>query len=257
MKRTPISVLLPTYNCAASIRRTLDSVCWADEIVVVDSFSTDETLAICQQYGARIVQHVYVNSAKQKNWAIPHCSHEWVLQIDADETLEAGLREELLAAVAAAPAQVHAFRIPRKNEVLGRWMRYAGVYPDYQIRLFRRDLAHFGDREVHEYIRVAGSIGTLRCHLLHEGMPAISKQLANLDRYTRYEANELRKRGARFHWHALLLRPWLVFLHRYLWLQGFREGWRGLIVCAYFAMYECMSRAKLWELEELGLERSP
>lgn len=257
MSQPSISVLLPTFNCATYVRPTLESIRWADELLVVDSFSTDATLELCREYGARIIQHEYINSALQKNWAVGQCQHEWVLQIDTDEILEPGLEAELRAAIAVASANLHAFRMPRKNHVLGPWMRYGGIYPDYQTRLFRRDEGRWIEREVHAHVVVPGQIGTLQGHILHYGMPNLSKQLQNLDRYTRYEADELRKQGRRFHWYQLLLRPWLAFLYRYLWLQGFREGWRGFIVCAYLSIYSFLSYAKLWELEELQLERSP
>jgi glycosyltransferase involved in cell wall biosynthesis len=253
----PISVLLPTYNCASSVQNTLESVKWADEILVVDSHSIDSTLEICREYGARIIQREYINSAKQKNWALPQCRHDWVLQIDTDEVLEAGAREEISQAVADASPDVHAFRMPRKNHVLGCWMRHGGIYPDFQTRLLRRDECRWAEREVHAHVQVAGQVRTLRHTILHYGMPELSKQLRNLDRYTRYEADEMRKQGRRFHWHDLILRPGLVFLHRYVWLQGFRSGSRGFIVCAYVALYSFLSQAKLWEMEELQLERSP
>ncbi len=255
--RRQISILLPTFNNAATVRETLESIQWADEILVVDSFSTDNTLEICQEYGARIIQHDYINSARQKNWAAPQCRHEWVLQIDTDETLEPGAREEIEAALAPGAESVQAFRLPRKNHVLGRWMRRAGIYPDYQTRLFRRDHGRWMEREVHAHIEVPGEVRTLEHHIMHYGMPNISKQIRNLDRYTRYEADELRKQGIRFGWSRLILRPWLIFLHRYVWLKGFLDGWRGLILCSYFGIYDFLSQAKLWELEELELEQSP
>jgi glycosyltransferase involved in cell wall biosynthesis len=255
--RPPISVLLPTFNSAATVRDTLESVKWADEILVVDSFSTDETLAICQEFGAHVIQHEYINSAKQKNWAAPQSRHEWILQIDTDEILETGLREEIEMAITSCNDSVHAFRVPRKNHVLGRWMSRAGVYPDYQTRLFRRDHGRWLEREVHAHVAVPGEVGTLKHHIMHYGMPNISKQLRNLDRYTRYEADELRKQGTRFRWNRLILRPWGIFLHRYVYLKGFLDGWRGFILCGYFAIYDFLTQAKLWELEELRLEQSP
>ena len=254
--RPLISILLPTFNSAATVRETLESVKWADEILIVDSFSTDRTLEIGREYGARIIQHEYLNSARQKNWAAPQCKHEWVLQIDSDETLEEGSREEIEAALQSSET-VDAFRLPRKNHVLGRWMRHGGIYPDYQTRLFRRDQGRWIEREVHAHVVVPGEVRNLKRHIMHFGMPNLSKQLRNLDRYTRYEADELRKQGIRFGWSRVILRPWLVFLHRYFWLRGFLEGWRGLILCGYFGIYDFLSQAKLWELEELGLEQSP
>lgn len=255
--RPQISILLPTFNSAATVRDTLESIKWADEILVVDSFSSDRTLEICREYGAKVIQHEYINSAKQKNWALPQCRHEWVLQIDTDETLEAGLREEIQEAVASSAENVQAFRLPRKNHVLGRWMRHAGIYPDYQTRLFRRDSGHWIEREVHAHVVVPDQTGTLRRHIIHDGMPTIAKQLRNLDRYTRYEADELRKQGIRFRWSRLVVGPWAVFLHRYFWLRGMLDGWRGFFLCAYFAVYDFFSHAKLWELEELPLEQRP
>lgn len=252
-----ITVLLPTFNNETGIRSTLESVSWAEEILVVDSFSTDHTLDICREYGARVIQHEYIQSAQQKNWAAPQCTHDWVLQIDTDEVLEPGLREEIVKAVANASPEVEAFRIPRKNHVLGRWMRYGGIYPDYQTRLFRRDRGRWIDREVHARVAVKGRVETLTHHIMHYGMPNISKQLRNLDRYTRYEADEMLKNGTRFRWYRLTLRPWLVFFHRYLLRRGFCEGWRGLVVCGYLMIYDFLSQAKLWEIEELGLENSP
>jgi glycosyltransferase involved in cell wall biosynthesis len=255
--RPQISILLPTFNSAATVRETLESVKWADEILVVDSFSTDKTLEICQEYGARIIQHEYINSARQKNWAAPQCRHEWVLQIDTDETLEPGVRQEIEAALASGAESVQAFRLPRKNHVLGSWMRHAGIYPDYQTRLFRRDHGRWIEREVHAHLQVPGEARTLKYHIMHYGMPNLSKQIRNLDRYTRYEADEMRKQGIRFGWSRLILRPWLIFLYRYVLLKGFLEGWRGLIVCSYIGIYDFLSQAKLWELDELGLEQSP
>jgi len=252
-----ISILLPTFNNAATIRDTLESVKWADEILVVDSFSTDRTLDICREYNARVIQHEYINSAKQKNWAVPQCRNEWVLQIDTDETLEHGARKEIEEAIGSAGTQIDAFRLPRKNHVLDRWVRRAGIYPDYQIRLFRRAAGRWNEREVHAHVAVAGQVVTLRHHILHFGMQSISKQLRNLDRYTRYEADELRKLGVSFGWTRVTLRPCLVFAKRYVWERGFLEGWRGFILCAYLAIYDLLSQAKLWEMEELGLEQSP
>jgi hypothetical protein len=204
-----------------------------------------------------VIQHEYINSAKQKNWAAPQCQHEWVLQIDTDEVVSAELRQEIEAALAAVPSDVDAFRIPRRHEMLGRWVRYGGVYPDYEMRLFRRDRGRWREREVHAHLEVPGRTGTLRNPILHFGMPHISKPLRNLDRYTRYEADELRKNGKRFRIVDLILKPPLLFAYRYIWLQGFRDGTRGLILAAYLAAYAFLSYAKLWELEALGLERSP
>ncbi len=258
MKNKPkISVLLPTKNVEGIISDVLESVAWADEILVVDSFSTDSTVAVCRSHGAKILQHEYINSAKQKNWAFPQCQYDWILQIDSDEILEEGFYNELIEKLSHVPENVHAFRIPRKNHILGQWMRHSGIYPDYQNRLFRKDQGRWIEREVHAHVVVPGEIQTFDHHILHDGMPHFSKQIKNLDRYTRYEADEMLKKGKRFRLLRLLWHPWFVFFQRYVLYCGFLDGLRGFIYCVYLAFYDFLSYVKLWEIETLNLDRSP
>jgi glycosyltransferase involved in cell wall biosynthesis len=226
--------------------------------MVVDSFSSDTTLEICQKFGAKIIQHEYITSARQKNWAIPQCKNEWVLQVDSDEILEDDLIGEIKTVLTRPPENISAFKIPFKHHVIGKSMKHAGIYPSYIIRLFKRDLGRFTDREVHAYINLPlEETGVLKNHILHFGMPNISKQLANLNRYTRYEADELAKQGRPFSAYRMLLHPWVVFAYRFFWQQGFRDGWRGLIFCAYTAIYTFLVWAKRWEMQEQGLDSSP
>ena len=242
-----LSLLLPTYNNEDLVRECLESFKWADEILVVDSFSTDRTIDICREYGARIIQHEYVQSAKQKNWAIPQCRHEWVLQIDTDELPEPGLREEIEAALSNPSVIVDGYLFPFKHHVLGEWITVAGLYPEYHLRLFRRSVAHFEDREVHAHIHVPGHVEKMTHHILHYGMQTISKQCANIDRYTRYEADEFAKRGRDTHWYDLVLRPWLVFFKKWILELGCKAGFRGFLLSAYSAFYVFYTYAKLWE----------
>lgn len=255
--RPRLSVLLPTFNNEGLIRECLESVKWADEILVVDSYSTDATLEICREYGARIIQHEYVNSALQKNWAIPQCGHEWVLQIDTDERLEPGLAEEIQSALKSADSNVEGYRIPFKHHILGQWVRVAGLYPEYHLRLFRRSAGRFEDKEVHAHVRVQGQVRDLEHHILHYGMTSISKQLENLDRYTRYQADEYKKRGKRFHGYQLILRPPAIFAYYYLWKMGFTAGYRGFLISAVNATFDFWAHAKLWAIYEHGLPASP
>ena len=257
MSALKLSILLPTYNNAASIRPTLESVKWADEILVVDSYSTDGTSDIAREYGARIIQHEYVQSAKQKNWAAPQCAHEWVLQMDTDEILEDGAQEEIQNAIASAPDDVHAFRLPRKNHILNEWVRVCNLYPDYQTRLLRRNKGRWQDKEVHAHVEVAGRVETLEHHILHYGMRSISNQLRNLDRYSRYQADELKKRGRKFSWTQLVLRPLGIFAYYFFWTRGFTAGYRGFLVAAINTGFDFWAHAKLWELEKFDLPSSP
>ncbi len=255
--RPKISALLPTFNNESSIRPTLESVKWVDEILVVDSFSTDATLETAREYGARIIQHEYIQSAKQKNWAIPQCTHEWVLQMDTDEILEEGAREEIQSVVGQANRDIHAFRIPRKNHILGVWVAVANLYPDYQERLFRRDFGRFEEKEVHAHILVPGRTGTLQHHILHYGMRTISNQLRNLDRYSRYQADELKKAGKKFRWHHLVVRPFAIFGYYFFWKRGFFAGYRGFLSATIAAAFDFWAHAKLWEIETFNLSASP
>jgi len=250
-----ISVLLPTFNNESLIRDCLESVKWADEILVVDSFSTDRTLEICREYGARIVPHEYVNSAKQKNWAIPQCAHEWILQIDTDELLEEGARAEIEQALSCASPQTHAFTFARKNYVLNKWLQVGGLYPDHQTRLFRRNVGRFEEKEVHAHVVVPGEVATLKHHIVHFGMTSISKQLCNLDRYSRYQAQEWYSGGHRFNYRSMFIRPIGAFIIAFFLQGGFRAGWRGYLICAHRSIYSCLTYCKLWELEWQNGER--
>lgn len=252
-----LSVLLPTFNNQDLIRDCLEGVKWADEILVVDSFSTDATLDICREYGATIVQHEYVNSAVQKNWAIPQCGNEWVLQIDTDERLEPGLREEIQGILLGAGGDVQGYRIPFKHHILGEWVRVAGLYPEYHLRLFRKSNGRFEEREVHAHVRVEGKVGNLQHHILHYGMTTISKQLGNVDRYARYQADELKKQGVRFHGYQLILRPPAIFIYYYILKLGFTAGYRGFLISSINATTDFWTYAKLWGIYTLGLSASP
>ena len=248
---------MPTFNCQATVKSTLDSIKWADEIIVIDSFSNDDTIKIASEYGAKVHQHEYLNSAKQKNWALQYCSNQWVFQIDSDEILESNAEEIIRKAINFANENIYCFKMPRKNHVLGQWVKYGGLYPDWEFRLFRKEHGIWWDREVHSKVIVPGEIGILETPLVHHGMPNISKQLSNLDRYTRYEADELIKRNIKFSFIKWILGPVYIFMKRYFIMQGFRDGWRGFYLAFYAGIYLFISYAKLLEIQLLELKRSP
>jgi glycosyltransferase involved in cell wall biosynthesis len=226
-----LTVLIPAFNNRALLPALLDDVAWADEIVVVDSYSTDGTVEYAHERGARVIQHEYITSAKQKNWAIPQCQHEWVLIVDTDERIPPDLQAEIQALLRdGIPDGIDAYRVARKTIFVGAWVKQMRLYPDYQTRLFRRGAAHYEDKEVHADMIVAGRVETLTHPLIHNSTPTLSKQIAQLDRYSRYQADELAKRGVRFHWYNVALRPPAVFLYLYLVQGGWRAGVRGLFI---------------------------
>ena len=152
---------------------------------------------------------------------------------------------------------IHCFKMTRKNHILGKWVKFGGLYPDWEFRLFRKKYGKWWDREVHSRIVVTGNIGLLETPLMHYGMPNISKQLGNLDRYTRYEADELEKRNIKFSYTKWIIGPPYIFFKRYIILQGFRDGFRGFLLAVYAGIYLFLSHAKLLEIKILKLKRSP
>jgi len=247
-----ISILIPTFNNESTIIRTLNSILWADEIVVVDSFSNDKTCEIAEEYGAIIIRNEYENSAKQKNWALQYCSNEWIFQIDTDEELYEDAKYIIKNAISTVEENIHCFKMARENYVIGRMVRYGGLYPDWEYRLFRKKYGKWLDKEVHSRVIVDGQVGVLGTSIIHHGMPNISKQLLNLDRYTKYEADELINSDNKFSYTKWILGPLYIFLKRYILLMGFRDGWRGLFLAVYASFYLFVSHAKL--LEKLILQ---
>lgn len=249
MTRAPLSVLVPCFNNEDVLDECLRSVRWADEIVVCDSYSTDRTLEIARRYTDRILQHEYRNSATQKNWAIPRINYDWLLIVDTDERVTAELREEI-ERVLERPTTNAGFRIPRANHLFGRWLRHGANWPDYQIRLFQRDKGWYQDREVHAHVLLDGPCGTLASPFLHYPHRSLGNlRRVILQRYTTWEAMERHRRGVRFRWRQLVLRPPGAFAYRYLLKQGFRDGWQGLLMAVVWACYVFITYLKLRGLE--------
>jgi glycosyltransferase involved in cell wall biosynthesis len=249
-----VSVVLITRNEAGRIRRCLDSIRWADEIVVVDQHSTDGTPAVCREYGARLFsREMAAGFGEQRNFAIAQASRHWILSLDADEEVTPPLREAIQGAI-ADPGDYVGFRIPRLTEYLGRFIRHCGWYPSPVLRLFRRGYGRFTDALVHEELRVDGPVGNLQEDLLHYSYDSLSEHLQKLELYTTYDSLMLACRGVRLTptnapW-FLIGKPLLVFLRKYVWQQGFREGYRGLVLSGMVAFVTFVNYAKLWELKE-------
>jgi glycosyltransferase involved in cell wall biosynthesis len=246
-----LSVAIVTLNEAANLPRTLASVRFANEVVVVDSGSTDATAEIAEQAGARLVEEPWKGFARQKNSAIAHTTGDWVLSLDADEEVSTELAREIEALLAGEPA-FGAYRIPRLNHFLGRPLKHGGYWPDPKLRLFRRGAARFEDRPVHETMRADCSLGQLKGHLIHHCYPTLDEYIEHMNRYSRSSAEMLVAAGCTsgplrtFVWNALL-NPGATFLYNYILRLGFLDGREGLLQHLNHAAYIHWKFAKAWE----------
>jgi glycosyltransferase involved in cell wall biosynthesis len=243
-----LSVTVITRNEAANIAAALASVAWADETVVVDAESTDDTTTIARRFTERVVVRPWAGYGDQKNHAASLVSHDWVLSLDADERVTPELATEIRALLASQPTHA-AYRIPRVTWHLGRWIRSTDWYPDHQIRLYDRRLARWNGRYVHEGLEVTGSVGTLEHELQHFAYRDISDHLETIDRYTSAAARQMHDAGRRASWWQLAAHPPLAFLRNYLGRRGFRDGTAGLVISVLNAYYVFLKFAKLRELQ--------
>lgn len=280
--RVPVSVLLPVRNEEQNLPRALGSVSWAAEVWVVDSHSTDATVAIAEAYGAKVVQFQFNGSwPKKKNWALESLSfaHEWVLILDADEVLPAEARDEIRTIVSDPAHPVDGYWINRRFFFMGRWLRHA-YYPNWNLRLFRYPLGRYeqitaadtasGDNEVHEHLVVRGRTARLRVEMDHYAFPSIEVFVDKHNRYSNWEARVAvegeeheaiqlpavaRRRRLKRWSRRLPFRPFLRFAYVYFWQRGFLDGLRGYYFARLHAMYEALSVMKANELRSAQRKR--
>ena len=243
-----ISVAIITKNEGQNIRECLESVKWADEIVVIDNGSTDETLKICGEYRARVFPEDWKGYSDQKNSAIEKTRNEWVLSLDADERIGPELRQEIEGALQGNPS-VDGYFIARKNFFLGRWIRHCGWYPDLNLRLFRKSRGRFQERAVHEKVDLQGKSATLKNPLIHETYRSLSDFFQRMDRYSTLAAREMSREGRRCRFVDVLFRPPLTFLQMYVLRAGFLEGYFGFLLSILYSFYNFAKYNKLKELE--------
>ncbi len=246
-----LSVIVITRNEAANIRAALESVRWADELVVVDSGSTDDTVRIARDLADRVVVHGWVGYGPQKNHAARLAAHDWILSLDADERVTPSLAREIRTLLDSEPA-ARGYRLPRVTRYLGRWIRSTDWYPDPQLRLYDRRAARWNNRLVHESVAVDGPVGRLQGELEHQAYRDVSHHLQTIDRYTTLAARQMHREGRRADWIDLALRPPAAFLRNYVVRGGLRDGARGLIVSTLNAGYVLLKFVKLWELQRTG-----
>ena len=243
----PLSVAIITRNAASQLERCLASVAFAEEVVVVDSGSTDGTVELAARRGARVVRKDWLGFGAQKQFAVDAASHDWVLCLDADECLSTELREAIIAELKAPRGFVYA--VPRRNRFLGRWLKHGEGYPDWNVRLFHRGHARWGNEPVHEKIATRSPVLRLRGDLLHDSAETLEKYLDKQNRYTSLQAESLRAAGRRANAWQLVLSPLLRFVKFYLWRLGFLDGVPGLVHIAIGCMNSFNKYAKLKALE--------
>ncbi len=277
IERTPVSVLIPTLDEELNLPGCLASVAFADQVFVVDSFSTDRTVEIACAHGATVVQHAFESYSRQKNWALETLPfrHDWVLIVDADERVLPELQREIDSVVRGSRPE-DGFYLNRRFIFLGHWVRHAGWYPSWNLRLFRHARGRYDDRDVHEHVVLDGAPGYLRHDLLHDDQRGLQAFVARHNRYSTLEASARRKaeldasdrarlpasllaspvQRKRFIreriWPNVPAKPLALFVYMYVLRRGFLDGRAGLALCTFHAFQEFTVGLKLAELRRLS-----
>ncbi len=246
-----LSMCVITLNEERNIRECLGSVTWADEIVVIDSGSTDATVAIAREFTDRVFVRDWPGHVAQKNRAVDSAANDWVFCIDADERVSPLLRSEIEAVLSGEPAHA-GYSVPRLTWYCGRWIRHASWYPDRKVRLYDRRKGRFTGLDPHDRVEVEGTVGRFNGDLYHYSYRDIAHHLEQINRYTTTMAALKAEAGVRRPVARMIGYPLAKFLKMYILRQGFRDGVQGFMVCVLGAVYEFVKYAKLWELKHGG-----
>ena len=242
----PLSAVVITLNAAAQLRACLESLAFAHEIVVVDSGSSDGTVALEQAMGARVVHKEWLGFGRQKQFAVAQAANDWVLCLDADERVSAELRTAIETAL-AAPA-FNAYEMPRRNRFMGRWLRHGEGYPDFNLRLFHRAHARWSDDDIHEHVVTSARVGRLRGDLLHESETSLHDYVNKQNRYTTLQAEKLFAAGKRASAMRLWVSPAVRFIKFYFLRRGFLDGAPGFVHIVIGCHNSFLKYAKLMQL---------
>lgn len=260
MARAPVTAMIFTLNEAIHLPSCLDALAWCDDVVVVDSFSTDSTEAICQERGVRFFQNRFVGFGTQRNWALEHTEpkHPWILILDADERVTPELASELAQIARSAPDSVAAWRVRRRFYMWGRWLKHSSLYPTWVVRFIHRDRVRYVDRGHAETQVVEGEVRDLTHDLIDENLKGIDEWFARQNRYTRKDLDyELQQASSPFDWRDLICadplrrraalkrlashlpaRGFAYFVYSYVWRRGFLDGRDGFVFCRMRALYQ-------------------
>jgi glycosyltransferase involved in cell wall biosynthesis len=243
-----ITAVIITKDEERNITACLESLRWVDEIIVVDACSSDRTVEIARQYTDRVFVRSWPGFGPQKNFGIDQATGDWILVVDADERVTGPLREEITALLRAAPpADLVGFEIPRRNYFYGKWIRGGGIYPDHQLRLFRRSAGRYDDVLLHERLRLGGPVARLETPMDHYSMASIGAHVKKMTRYTTLGAGEKLKVRARVTTLDLAGNHLATIFRTYVLRGGYRDGLHGVIVALFAGMHTFVKYAKAWE----------
>ncbi|PIR80134.1 MAG: glycosyltransferase family 2 protein [Candidatus Levybacteria bacterium CG10_big_fil_rev_8_21_14_0_10_35_13] len=247
-----ISAVLTVYNEEKSIERCLKSLQFADEIIVVDNESEDKTAEIAKKYTSKVFtqKNNPLEIDIQKNFGFEKALNEWILSIDADEEVSKELTAEIKKILGAKPSsisQINGFWIPRKNFIFGKWIENAGWYPDYQLRLFRKQKGKYTKKHVHESLSLEGETAKLKEHIIHHNYSSIQQFLDKTFTYAQNEAEELLSKGYEFSYFDAIKFPLSEFLSRFFARKGYKDGFHGLMLSLFMAFYHFVIFAFIWE----------
>ncbi len=243
--RARISACIVAFQEADRIGPCLESLSFCDEILVVDSHSTDRTRELAAEHDARVIERDWPGHVAQKEFAVRAAKHDWVLCVDADERVSDGLRDEICALRDAGFFGHSGWEMPRCSRYLGRWIRHGTWYPDLSLRLFDRRRGHWGGNDPHDHVQLDSAPGRLKNELLHEPYRSIDDHLATIASYTTIMADGMAARGRRASLLDLIVRPTARFFVFYVWKRGFLDGWRGFVLAVLATYYVFLKYAKL------------
>jgi glycosyltransferase involved in cell wall biosynthesis len=252
----PLTVTIITLNEAQHIAEAIDSAAFADEILVVDSGSTDRTVEIARGKGVRVFTREWTGYVDQKNYAAEQASHEWIFSLDADERIPAVLADEIRSILTGDPPY-HGYRLPRVAFHLGRWIRTTDFYPDYQTRFYNRRFARWCGRYVHESVSVDGPSGQLRSELQHYSFSDLRDQIQRINHYSTLSARQMYESGRRTGPVEIVVHPPAAFLRNYILRKGFLDGTAGLTISLMNAWSVGLKFMKLWELQRSSKSQVP
>ncbi len=252
LPKLPVSAFVVTYNESQNIEACLASVGWCDEIVVVDSGSSDDTVQKAFRFTDRVVTKPWEGHVKQKGYAMSLARNDWVFLLDADERVTPDLQASIRAILTGADRDAAGYRVPRLTRYLGRWIRHGGWYPDRKLRLLRKSRGRITGDDPHERVEVDGPVEDLHGDLIHYTYRNLSHQLRTIDFFSDIEAENFRKGGRRPGLIRMLLHPPIKFVETYLVKAGFLDGMPGFIISVATCFYVFMKYAKYWERDNTG-----